>query len=165
MRMTAATLAVALATLVSACASQGGISPAISPSGGGSATDCDALQALVAAARGVEPLKLALSGSAPSSELLAKAEAVLAPIKGVLSTYSSSDRSDPQAGAIRAASEDLADGAGFFETQQAPTASAPPSGLGSRQWALGQLDSGAAAVATAETLLRSQAAPGESVCH
>jgi hypothetical protein len=164
-RLAVAALAITLAATVSACTSQVGPSPVLSSSGGGSTADCDALRALVTAAQGVDPLRLALSGSAPSSEILAKAEAVLAPIKGVLSDYSSSERSDPQAAAIRAASEDLADGAGFFETQQAPGSSAPPSGLGSRQWALGQLDSGVAAITTAGTLLRTQAAPGESICH
>lgn len=164
-RLGVAAVAVALATTVAACTSQVVPSPALSPSGGGSAADCDAVRALVAAAQGVDPLRLAVSGSAPDSEILAKAEAVLAPIKGVLSEYSSSERSDLQAEAIRAAVEALGDGAGFFEREQAPGANAPPSGLGSRPWALSQLDRGVALVTAAETLLRTQAAPGQSPCR
>ncbi len=164
-RLGVAAVAVALLTTAAACASQVGPSPALSPSGGGSAADCDALRALVVAAQGVDPLRLAVSGSAPDSEILVKAEAVLAPIKGVLSDYSSSERSDPQAEAIRTAVEALADGAGFFERERAPGANVPPSGLGSRPWALGQLDRGVTAVTAAETLLRTQAAPGQSPCH
>lgn len=128
------------------------------------ADDCAALSRLLTAARGVPSLRSAVGSGAPGTEVLNAAEAVLSPIKEVYGAYTASGRADPQANAIRAAVEDLAGAAAFFEGQQAPGASAPPSGLGSVSWALGQLEQGVVDVKAAAALLRTEPAPNQAIC-
>ncbi len=116
--------------------------PVPSPSGhqGKGLGDCEAVRLLVAAQQRVPALENALSSNVAPQQVWEAADAVIEPIKPVLSSYGGSiEPGDAVAAAIQTAVWDLAESAGFFERQTLPGTSAPASGLGSRAWALGEL--------------------------
>ncbi len=158
--------AIWLAVTVLGCGSSGpsGSVPSPQASSGEGLGDCQALGLLISAQQRIASLETAVSASASPATIWAAAEAIVEPIKPVLSAYGSSGRIDAQATAIRTAVLHLAVTAALFEQQQVPGASAPASGLGSVAWALDELQSASREVDEAATLLKGRAAPGQTPC-
>lgn len=101
---------------------------------------CQAVTLLRSGQSGIAALDRVIDDPGSSAKVIAAAEAILDPLKPILSAYGGTHvSSDPVEGAVLAAAQDLFEAAGFFERQELPGASAPPSGLGSREWARGEL--------------------------
>lgn len=108
-------------------------------------SDCGAIQLLRASSQQIQQLRDAVAAGS-ASRIQEAADAVLKPAETVLSAYNPARPAATGASAIGIAAFDLVDSAGLLQRLALTSTSAPPSGLGSRSWALAELTRAAAEV-------------------